>query len=161
MDSITVTLHDSEAPVQRVTVSVMDAIQTLHDQIPAGGRRCIVFRGSLIMAAFSFRHHGIKDGDDLYVVRPKPSLKTRPGLTSHESRPRLCVSGTDHRAASLLREAARLSDLAEHRTLIRAAAIERADGGAAVQVHRVWETVLNAAQAPHGPNTDPLPTHWK
>jgi hypothetical protein len=161
MDLITVTLHDGEAPTQRVTVSVMDAIQTLQDQIPAGGRRWIVFRGSLVMAAFSFRHHGIKDGDDLYVVRPKSPLKTRPGLAFHEPRPRRCVPGTVHRAASLLREAARLSDLAAHRALIRRTAIESADNGEAVQARKVWETVLDGAEVPCEPSTEPLPKCWK
>jgi hypothetical protein len=148
MDLITITLHDGESPAQHITVGLLDAIQTLQVQIPAGGRRWIIFRGSLIMAAFSFRHHGIKDGDDLYVIRPKPSAKIRSSIASRNDK-------------SLLREAARLSDLTKHRALIHASAIDKCDEEAEVQVPGAWETILKGVEALGEPSTEPLPTSWK
>jgi hypothetical protein len=167
MDSITITLHDGELPTKRVTVGVMDPIQILHDQIPAGGRRLIIFRGSLIMAGFTFRHHGIKDGDDLYVVRPRARSTTHSDAANQRStlqrRPALeaWLYGSVHGAASLLREAGRLSDLTTRGLPIRAAAIEDAGNETAVRISRLWKMILEEDGRSQGPRTDPLPICWK
>lgn len=148
MRSITVTVHDGEAPTQRITVGVMDPIQIIQHHIPAGGRRLIVFRGSLVMAAFSFCHHGIKDGDDLYVVRPHTEPKPPP----RSSRARAFSNG-------LLREAARLSDLTDHGRCVRPAIVADADDRLLrTPKHR---TVAPRREEPGGPSTAPLPVCWR
>jgi hypothetical protein len=155
MGSITVTVHDGEAPTQRVTVGVMDPIQILQDHIPAGGRRLIVYRGSLVMAGFSFRHHGIKDGDDLYVVRPRAELKSpapiRHGIYRSDTR------AVEAFSSSLLREAARLSDLTDHGSLIRAAILAD-DPLFDSQTHR---TVIPRSAKGGRPSIEPLPVSWR
>jgi hypothetical protein len=159
MASITVTLHDGELPLQRVTVGVTDAIHILHGHVPSGGRRWIMFRGCIVMAAFSFGHHGIRDGDHLYVVRPRSPAN----LASAHSFPR---SGTIPWSRGLLRggnalvmEASRLSDLASlmHSGPTRSGESSEGD---AIQQH--WRTVLgndNPGNAEE-PNEEPLPTCW-
>jgi hypothetical protein len=66
------------------------------------------------MAAFTFKHHGIEDGDSVYVVRP----------SQHAVESRKSESRQGGRGA-LVREAGRLSDLSEARAELRAAAVER------------------------------------
>jgi hypothetical protein len=156
MDSITVTVHDGAAPAQRTTVCVMDPLQILHDRIPAGGRRLIVFRGSVVMAGFSFRHHGIKDGDDLYVVRPRTERKSPPTM-----RPGIYLSGARSFglvSSGLLREAARLSDLTDHGRLIRAAMLDIADDP--LLHSQMPRTVIPRSGEAGKLSTEPLPTSW-
>jgi hypothetical protein len=167
MESITITLHDDEAPTQHVTVNVMDSIQIIHNHIPIGGRRLILFHGSLLMAGFSFKYHRIKDGDDVYVIRPKPSLKRHQNAGNHRSlSTKRSAYGTRkfggvHNADSLLREASRLSDVTDRRWMIRTPPFELPDDQTAVKVDSDWKTIIDGTAGSDGPNTEPLPSCWK
>jgi hypothetical protein len=160
MNSITITLHDGEAPPQCVTVNVMDSIQTIHNHIPTGVRRLILFQGSLLLTGFSFKYHGIKEGDDLYVIRPNPSLKRHQNVGNHRS---LSTKrfGRVHNVDALLREASRLSDLTDRRLMIQTPPFGLPDEETSVQVDSDWKTILDGTADSDGPNTEPLPPCWE
>jgi hypothetical protein len=154
MESITVTLHDGAGPTQRITVGVMNPVQILQDHIPAGGRRLIAYRGSLVMAGFSFRYHGVKDGDDLYVVRPRAALKSprpmRPGIYLSDARDVGAFS------SGLLREAARLCDLTDHGRPMRPAMDDEP-----LRISQIHRTVIARSEEARQPSTEPLPVSWR
>jgi hypothetical protein len=159
MGSITIRLHDGERPPQEITVSLTDPVQILQNHIPAGGRRLIAFQGSLIMAGFSFQYHQIKDGDDLYVVRPTAGSASSPHRSNHRSSLERRAEAAARRAESLTREAARLSDLQCHSMVIWSLAIENDDFESAAAPPK-WKTVFDPEKQPDGPNTEPLPVCW-
>jgi hypothetical protein len=101
------------------------------------------------MAGFSFRHHGIKDGDELYVIRPNSG-----GSPGNQRSPR--ANEVVRGANSFLQEAARLSDLSYHGRVIR----ERSEETETSRAHP-WETILEGAGRAGAPSTQPLPSWWE
>jgi hypothetical protein len=164
MTSITVNVHSLNRPTQPITVCALDPVHVLHDQIPRTGRRMVVHRGSLVMAAFSFQHHGIKDGDDLYIVETK--ARTHRGcaqeiwnsptrkLFTRESRAQYsCLNDR-----SLLRELARLCDLSDH---WRPPARRSVDAEPLNEQPPAQRPVpARIAPKTEAPNTEALPTWW-
>jgi hypothetical protein len=161
MSSITVTLHDGDLPLQRVTVNVTDAVQTLHGLVPGGGRRLVIFRGSLLMAAFSFRHHGIKDGDDLYIVRPASRPRIRPDRPARRPRALQWGHGLMRGGGTLLMEASRLADLACATSQIRSDPPSPPEPHGRARPQQPWKTVLDGPREAGGPSTEPLPVWWR
>jgi hypothetical protein len=152
MECIMITVHDGEAPAQRTTASVTDPIQVLSSSVPGGTHRLIVFRGYVLMAGFTFKFHGIKDGDDVYIVRLLPANRASAAL-AQRNWPR----GAEAGARGLTREAGRLADLAQRRTQIRDGAIERIDADA---LPETVPTVTHQTGALTNVSTDPLPKCW-
>jgi hypothetical protein len=165
MESITIKLHDGEGSTQRITVNVMDPIKIIQNYIPAGGCRWILFQGSLILGGFSFKYHGIKDDDDLYIVRPKCSLKSSHNARNHgllstrRSTSRKRIFGKFHDVDPLLREVSRLSDLTDRRLLIQTPPLEILDDQTSVQLPNDLKTILDETAVSDGPNTEPLPIY--
>jgi hypothetical protein len=152
MTFITVTLHDGESPPQRITVAVTDSIHTLHSHVPGGSRRLIIYRGSLLMTAFSFNHHGIKDGDDLYIARPASKHSYHPPLP-------IAREGLLRGGNTVLMEASRLSDLGRATAELRASAVGRKEEGGPEAVNATGQTILGDTD-PEEPSTTPLPPCW-
>jgi hypothetical protein len=117
-----------------------------------------MFRGSLIMAAFSFGHHGIKDGDHLYVVRPTSPIKSASSQPLRRSDTRPWTRGLLRGGNALLMEASRLSDLAAHMQCDPTGMPEPSDR---VGFQRPWRTVLDPMHRPDEPSTEPLPICWR
>ena len=73
--SITIRLHEANKEVREVTVNDSEPIQVLQQEVHGEGKKFIVFNRNVLMTAFSFRFFGIKDGDDLYVLRSQHNNK--------------------------------------------------------------------------------------
>jgi hypothetical protein len=163
MESITVNVHDGDAPTQHNTVAATDPIHKLHTCIPGGSRRLIVFKGYVRMVGFTFKYHGIKDGDDLYVVRPKSHPKAAHQSPSHGSTlqnrvfSEIYSKSKEVGTLSLIREAGRLTDLSQWRAQIRSSAIESLE---TVQSPTIPPTDIQESPALTRLNTDPLPRCW-
>jgi hypothetical protein len=124
----------------------------------------VVHRGSLVMAAFSFQHHGIKDGDDLYIVEAQAKTH-RPRAQQIWNSPTRKLFTRESRAGysclndrSLLRELARLCDLSDQwRTPGR-----RNIDADALEAQRPAErpVPVRIVPKPQAPNTEALPTSW-
>jgi hypothetical protein len=163
MESITVNVHDGDAQTQRITVSATDPIQKLHTCIPGGSRRLIVFNGYVCMVGFTFKYHGIKDGDDVYVVRPKSHPKAAPQSPYHGSTLQSRAFSEIHSRSkevgtrSLIREAGRLADLSQLRAQIRSSTIESLD---AMPSPTIQSTDIQTSPVLTRLNTEPLPICW-
>ena len=74
--TITIHLHEPNKETHDVTVHPSDAIQVLQQEVQGNDRRFILFNNNILMTSFSFKFFGIKDGDDIYVLRsPKNNTK--------------------------------------------------------------------------------------
>lgn len=73
MDScISIVLHYQDSPEKQITVNKLDPISVLHNYVPdEGGDRMILAKNCLLMPSFSFKYHGIRNGDHMHVVRPQ------------------------------------------------------------------------------------------
>jgi hypothetical protein len=107
------------------------------------------------MAAFSFGHHGIADGDDLYVVRPAPRPRAAPDRPLRRGR------GLLRGGNALLIEASRLSDHAGAAAEMRAGHRGFAAPPVPPRAPRPRPTALGRTRDPGGPSTDPLPAPWR
>lgn len=67
--SITIRLHEVDKEVRDVTVHECDPIQVLQHEVHGDGKKFIMFNRNVLMTSFSFKFFGIKDGDDVYVLR--------------------------------------------------------------------------------------------
>jgi hypothetical protein len=117
MGIISITLHDGDTPPQHIHVDETNSIQVLEDYIPVGGRRLICHHGSILLTGFSFMYHGVKENDHLYVIRPicpperLSEVTTRPSFSARQLSADCELFPDFVGSSSLIREAARLSDL--------------------------------------------------
>jgi hypothetical protein len=163
MASLRLRLHTSDSPPQIITVCTLDPVQTLDNWIPRGGRQFIVYKGSVLMSAFSFQYHGIKDGDDIYIVQVKGRTRAPPGPQDTKSALQKLFTReqqTDRfvlNERSLMMELARLCDLSGHWGPWGSRASQTAEE----QRSKSWTTLLADLPRPLRPNTDALPRCWK
>jgi hypothetical protein len=160
MVSLRLRLHTPSCPPQTITVCALDPVETLDNWSPRGGRRFIVHKGSVLMSAFSFQYHGIKDNDDIYLVQVK-------GRSRAPSSPKSAVQKLFNRELncdrpafnerSLLMQIARLCDLSGHWGPLG----NRAGQAPDEQGPKSWTTLLGDGTEPLRPNTEALPRCWK
>lgn len=75
-NSISIFLHYGEGPERQITVNEFDQVGTLQQYVPdTANDRIIIANNSVLMPAFSFKYHSIKDGDHMYVIRTRMHRK--------------------------------------------------------------------------------------
>jgi len=162
MSAITLNVRAPGAAPQAVTVCPLDAVQTLVDRLPPGGRRYVVCSGSILMPSFSFKFHGVKDGDDVYLVEvkwtnPTPSQPQIDRSSHHRLFTREVRSGDrQHSHGSLFGKLARICD----RSGQGAFADRQTGAGGEERGPMPWTDLAADRRKAVGPSTDALPTWW-
>jgi hypothetical protein len=151
---IEINVHDSGNVIQRISVNATDPVQVLERHIPVSSRQLIVFRGHVLMPAFSFQYHGITDNQHIHVVR-----RDTAALDSGSTRPQLrggCGPPT-HR--SLLLQVAKLADhaLADAPWEVT----DKQNMESEPQYHgQIQTTVVGEVPSQSDPHCEPLPCRW-
>lgn len=168
--TICVNLHDPGQGTVSVTVHPMDTVSVLTNHVMSGGSRVLCYKGAAITAGFTFQFLGIRNGDDIYVVKPKQPRRVsdkdylRHNLKKKERLRRMALmmnSGlTISGARSLAREAARLMDVVANRCESQPPK-GLAQGEEPLIGLLCPQTEATSIGAPSkGPSTDALPMFW-
>ena len=115
--TIRVFLHDVPAEPVEINVNLCDSVRRLDDFVCEKGTRVFFYNGRIIVPAFSFSFFDIKDGDHIFVVRPQHNnhrMNTQSAKCSHVSKDQILRKLQAKLAASLITEAARLSDISRN-----------------------------------------------
>lgn len=71
-NNISIVLHYEDGLAKQITVDEFDQVSILQKYVSnSGNDRLIVANNSVLMPAFSFKYHGIKDGDHVHLIRTR------------------------------------------------------------------------------------------
>ena len=70
-ETISIWVNDPEQGRISVTVHPTDSLAVLASCLNGDGRKYVSYKGSFVMTAFTFKFFGIKDGDELCVIRSR------------------------------------------------------------------------------------------
>ena len=155
---IRIILHNTDSPTVTVDVDPNSAIQVLGKHIPGKSAKFLLYKNTLISDIFTFGFYGIKDGDNIYVVREmeEPPPKLKPHYFSDYNK----LSPKSEITTDLSREGMRLLDLAKMRCEISPKHLFSPQDQLYLSLSSQAVPQTNTCYSATEPSTSSLPPPW-